>query len=175
MHAVEDSAKRLAAAGAEVRDVVTPEPYARLYEAARETINNYERSKAMAADYANHSGEISKVLGDRIKLGMAMQHKDYLAALRLGEECRALLPEVLHNCDVLIAPCVKGEAPKGLAATGDPAFQAFWTILHVPTLTLPTHRGPTGLPVGLQVVAPRYEDERLFDCARWIFDTLGPG
>ena len=63
---------------------------------------------------------------------------------------------------------MKGEAPAGLAVTGDPAFQAFWTILHVPTITLPTHRGPTGLPVGLQVVAPRYEDERLFACARWM-------
>jgi Asp-tRNA(Asn)/Glu-tRNA(Gln) amidotransferase A subunit family amidase len=175
MRAVEDAATRLAVAGAQVHEVVTPEPFGHLYQAARETINNYERSKGMAAEWASHSGAISKLLGDRIKLGMAMRHEDYLAALRLGEDCRAQLGAVFGENDVLIAPSVKGEAPTGLALTGDPAFQAFWTILHVPTITLPTHRGPTGLPVGLQVVAPRYEDERLFACARWIYERLGPG
>jgi Asp-tRNA(Asn)/Glu-tRNA(Gln) amidotransferase A subunit family amidase len=129
----------------------------------------------MAAEWAAHSDKISKVLGDRIKLGLRTRHADYIAALRLGEECRARVHTLFEDCDVLIAPCVKGEAPLGLAATGDPAFQAFWTILHVPTMTLPTHRGPTGLPVGLQVIAPRYEDERLFAAARWIFERLGPG
>ncbi len=39
----------------------------------------------MAADWAAHGERISKVLGDRIKLGMAMQHEDYVAALRLAE------------------------------------------------------------------------------------------
>ena len=38
-------------------------------DASRETINNYERSKRMAADWAAHGERISKVLGDRIKLG----------------------------------------------------------------------------------------------------------
>jgi amidase len=173
--AVEDAAKRLAAAGAEVRDVITPEPFERLYEAARETINNYERAKGMAAEWAGHSGAISKVLSDRIKRGMEMPHKDYIAALRLGEDCRAQLANIFGANDVLIAPCVRGEAPVGLELTGDPAFQAFWTVLHVPTMTLPTHRGPNGLPVGLQVIAPRYEDERLFAGARWIYERLGPG
>jgi Asp-tRNA(Asn)/Glu-tRNA(Gln) amidotransferase A subunit family amidase len=171
--AVDDAAKRLTATGARVREVATPEAFGQLYEAARETINNYERSRSMAAEWATRSGEISTVLGDRIKLGMQMRHADYIAALRLGEDCRATLPALFDDCDVLIAPCVKGEAPLGLAATGDPAFQAFWTILHVPTITLPTHRGPNGLPVGLQVVAPRYEDDRLFACARWMFERLG--
>jgi amidase len=129
----------------------------------------------MAADWASHSGDISKVLGNRIKRGVAMHHEDYIAALRLGEDCRNQLASVFGANDVLIAPCVKGEAPRGLESTGDPAFQAFWTILYVPTVTLPTHRGPNGLPVGLQVIAPRYEDERLFACARWIFDRLGAG
>ena len=175
VQAVEDAARRLAAAGASVREVATPQKFAHLHEAARETINNYERSRSMAAEWAAHSDKISKVLGDRIKLGLRTRHADYIAALRLGEECRARVHILFEDCDVLIAPCVKGEAPLGLAATGNPAFQAFWTILHVPTLTLPMHRGPNGLPVGLQVIAPRYEDERLFAAARWIFERLGPG
>jgi Asp-tRNA(Asn)/Glu-tRNA(Gln) amidotransferase A subunit family amidase len=38
---------------------------------------------------------------------------------------------------------------------------------------LPTHRGPNGLPVGIQLVAARHADELLFGCARWIWQQLG--
>jgi amidase len=173
MAAIEDSAKRLAAAGASVREITLPEEFSRLYHASRETINNYERSKSMAADWANHGARISKVLGDRIKLGMASNHADYVAALQLAEQCRSQIAETFEGIDAMIAPCVKGEAIPGLAHTGDPAFQQFWTVLYVPSLTLPTHRGPTGLPVGIQVVAQRYADDDLFACARWIWQQLG--
>jgi amidase len=83
------------------------------------------------------------------------------------------LSEVFDGIDVLLAPCVPGEAPKGLAATGDPSMQAMWTALHTPTMTLPTHRGPNNLPVGIQLVAQRYDDDRLFGCAHWIWDKIG--
>jgi len=172
-HAVEDTAKRLAAAGTSVREITLPEEFSRLFHASRETMNNYERSKSMAADFAAHGERISKVLSDRIKLGMAMRHDDYLAALRLAEECRAKIEVAFDGLDAMISPCVKGEAPRGLNPTGDPAFQQFWTVLYGPTMTLPTHRGPNGLPVGLQVVARRYDDDRLFACARWIMAKLG--
>jgi len=172
-HAVEDAATRLAAAGAAVREIALPEEFTRLFEASRETINNYERSKSMAGDWASNGERISKVLGDRIKLGMAMRHEDYLAALRLAEDCRAKIEHAFEGLDCMISPCVKGEAPLGLNPTGDPAFQQFWTVLYGPSMSLPTHRGPRGLPVGLQVVARRYDDDRLFACARWIMAKLG--
>jgi amidase len=172
-HAVEDAAKRLAAAGATMREITLPEEFSRLFEASRETINNYERSKSMAADWAANGERISKVLGDRVKLGMAMRHDDYVAALRLAEDCRAKIEGAFDGLDCMISPCVKGEAPRGLNPTGDPAFQQFWTVLYGPSMSLPTHRGPNGLPVGLQVVARRYDDDRLFACARWIMAKLG--
>jgi Asp-tRNA(Asn)/Glu-tRNA(Gln) amidotransferase A subunit family amidase len=172
-HAVEDAAKRLSAAGASVREITLPDEFSRLFHASRETMNNYERSKSMAADFAAHGERISKVLSDRIKLGMAMPHDEYLAALRLAEDCRAKIDLAFEGLDAMISPCVKGEAPRGLNPTGDPAFQQFWTVLYGPTMSLPTHRGPNGLPVGLQVVARRYDDDRLFACARWIMAKLG--
>ena len=173
MHAVEDAAARLAAAGAQVREVVLPAEFAGLKDAARETINGYERSKGMAAEWASHRELISERLRRVIQHGLDLPYEDYLAALRLAGDCRARLPVVFEQVDVLLAPCVKGEAPPGLGHTGDPGFQAIWTILHVPTMSLPTHEGPNGLPVGIQLVAPRYADERLFASAKWIWERLG--
>jgi amidase len=172
-HAIEDAAARLSAAGAHVRDVTLPEAFAGLRKAARESINNYERSKGMAAEWASHRGEISAKLSRCIELGRAMPYEEYLDALRLGEACRAQLDDVFEGLDVLLTPCVAGEAPLGLDATGDPSFQAIWTILHVPAMTLPTHRGPNGLPVGIQLVARRHDDRRLFAAARWVEERLG--
>ena len=102
-----------------------------------------------------------------------MKHEDYLAALKLAEHCRALIEQEFVGIDAILSPCVKGEAPAGLNPTGDPAFQQFWTALYGPAMSLPTHRGPNGLPVGIQLVAPRYEDDRLFAVARWVMEKLG--
>jgi Asp-tRNA(Asn)/Glu-tRNA(Gln) amidotransferase A subunit family amidase len=171
--AIEDAATRLAKAGAQIRTVALADQFSGLRDAARETINNYERAAAMAHEWSMHRELISERLRKRIELGRTMPHGDYVAALRLGESCRARLPEVFEHVDVLLAPCVNGEAPRGLNETGDPGFQAIWTILHVPTLTLPTHRGRNGLPVGIQLVAQRHADRQLFACARWIWQQLG--
>jgi amidase len=156
-----------------MREIVLPDEFAGLRNAARETINNFERAAAMAHEWNNHRERISDRLRKRIESGRAMAYADYVAALRLGEECRARLPAVFGEVDVLLTPCVTGEAPRGLDETGDPGFQAIWTILHTPALTLPTHRGPRGLPVGIQLVAPRFADRRLLACASWIWQELG--
>jgi Asp-tRNA(Asn)/Glu-tRNA(Gln) amidotransferase A subunit family amidase len=171
-HAVEDAAARLGKAGAKVRDVTLPDAFAGLRTAARETVNQYERSKSMAAEWASNRDRISERLRNVIERGLAMPYADYLAALRLGEHCRARLDEIFKGLDLLLAPCVTGEAPAGLESTGDPGFQAIWTIMHVPALTLPTHRGPNGLPVGIQLIARRHDDERLFAVARWVWEKL---
>jgi len=172
-HAVEDAAARLAAAGARLSEITLSEEFSRLYHASRETINNYERARSMASDWAAHGELVSKVLGDRVKLGMTTPHADYVAALSLAERCRSLIEPQFDGLDAIVAPCTKGEAIAGLAHTGDPAFQQFWTVLYVPSMSLPTHRGPKGLPVGIQLVAPRYQDEHLFACARWVMGKLG--
>jgi amidase len=171
--AVEDAAARLGKAGAQIKEIVLPQEFSGLRTAARETINNYERAAAMAHEWNTQRDAISERLRKRIEIGRATPHADYLSALRLGEDCRARLGDVFGGCDVLLAPTANGEAPVGLGDTGDPGFQAIWTILYTPALTLPTHRGPNGLPVGIQLVAQQREDRRLFACARWVWQQLG--
>ena len=171
--AVEGAAAALAKAGAPVREIALPQEFSGLRDAARETVNNYERAAAMAWEWDHHRDSISERLRKRIELGRTMPHKDYVAALRLGETCRAQLDEVFRDVDVLLAPCANGEAPRGLGETGDPGFQAIWTIMHTPALSMPTHRGPNGLPVAIQLIGRRHDDRKLLACARWVWQQLG--
>jgi amidase len=172
VEAVEDAAARLAQAGAQVGECALPKPFDALGD-VRVAINDYERAHAMAWEWEHHRDRISERLAKAVAHGFAMPHDEYVAALKTIEHCRAELASVFRDFDVLLAPCVAGEAPKGLDYTGDTRFQAFWTMLHVPTMSLPTHAGPNGLPVGIQIVAPAHADLTLFGAARWILERLG--
>jgi Asp-tRNA(Asn)/Glu-tRNA(Gln) amidotransferase A subunit family amidase len=68
-----------------------------------------------------------------------------------------------------------GQAPRGLASTGSAVFNALWTQLYMPCLTLPAGEGPDGLPVGIQLVARRHADERLLAVALWAEARLDGG
>src|SRR2546423_9683849 len=45
-----------------------------------------------------------------------------------------------------------------------PLFRSAWT----PCVTLPAGTGPSGLPLGIQLVGARFHDEALFDAAAWV-------
>ena len=72
------------------------------------------------------------------------------------------LSEVFSQADLIITPGAPGEAPAGLHNTGDPMFNRIWTFLQTPCMNLPLTRGAGGLPIGVQLVCNRWEDERLF-------------
>jgi Asp-tRNA(Asn)/Glu-tRNA(Gln) amidotransferase A subunit family amidase len=171
--AVEDAATRLANAGAAVRDFDLPDAFNGLHVVARSAIGFYERAACMAFVWDNKREMLSPQMRRYIENGHKISRDEYVAGLRRLDQCRGLLSEVFGKFDVLLVPCVPGEAPKGLEATGDPNMQAIWTALHTPTMTLPTHRGPSNLPVGIQLVGQRYEDDRLFACARWVWQKIG--
>lgn len=171
--AVEDAAAALGKSGAPVREIVLPDSFNDLRLVARETINFYERAACMAFEWDRHRDELSPQMRRYIENGQKTTRDDYIAGWRRVEECRAQLGAVFENVDVLLTPCVQGEAPPGLASTGDGSLQAIWTALHTPSMTLPTHRGPNHLPVGIQLVAQRYDDDRLLSCARWIWRNIG--
>jgi Asp-tRNA(Asn)/Glu-tRNA(Gln) amidotransferase A subunit family amidase len=71
---------------------------------------------------------------------------------------------------VLTLPAL-GEAPAP-ETTGDPVFCSRWTLLGAPAITIPVGRGPSGLPLGLQLVAPPGDDRRLLGTAAWAEHTL---
>jgi amidase len=171
--AVEDAAKKLAKAGASVRDIDLPEAFNGLHVIARSTIAFYERAACMAFAWDHHREKLSPQMQRYIENGLKISRDEHVAGMQRVDECRVLLGPVFEKYDVLLVPCVPGEAPKGLGGTGDPSMQSIWTALHTPTMTLPSYRGPNNLPVGIQLVAQRYDDDRLFASARWVWDKIG--
>ncbi|MEO8751058.1 MAG: amidase [Casimicrobiaceae bacterium] len=163
MEAVANSFKN---AHARVTDVTLPATFDDL-TVARARINAYERARGMAYEWHRHREAISEPLRNTLATGFAMAPEDYWAAQALLAQCRALLSEAMKDVDVLLTPCVPGEAPRGLDSTGEARFQELWTALHVPAISIPAGRGPSGLPTAVQLVGKAGQDERLLGVALW--------
>ena len=171
--AIEDASDSiLGGAGAVVDEVALPAAFAALTD-ARRAINDYERARAMAHEWRTDRERLSPAMRKTVASGLAVPYADYRAALALTEDCRDLLDGLFGDRDALLAPAVNGEAPLGLDYAGDPAFQSLWTMLHVPAIALPTHRGPNGMPVGIQLIARLGADDLLLSVAAWIWARWG--
>jgi Asp-tRNA(Asn)/Glu-tRNA(Gln) amidotransferase A subunit family amidase len=153
-------------------DVTLPDAFAGLEE-ARILINCYERSRHMINEWRDHRESLSDRFQAVMKTGLDTPYEDYVAAMRLTEDCRQQSDALFNGLDILLAPCVDGEAPEGLENGGNPRFAGLWTAIQLPALSLPTYRGPNGMPVGIQLVGRYRDDDRLLSTAKWALEKLG--
>ena len=148
-----------------------PQQFAGL-RAAQRAIHWYEGARALADEYVRHSELLSPALRERCDNGFAIAAQEYAAALHLATQCRAMLDVVFADYDVLLTPAATGEAPGGLASTGDTAMNLVWTLLYTPCVAISAGRSPNGMPLGLQVVGRIGDDARTLACARWLESRL---
>jgi Asp-tRNA(Asn)/Glu-tRNA(Gln) amidotransferase A subunit family amidase len=164
---VEEATARLGRVGAEVEELDLGAEFQGLADAQR-TIMAAEAARTLREVRERHAPVLSRVLLDFLAEGERIEPEREAAARAQAERCRALLPGVFARFDALLTPSALGEAPAGLASTGDPAFNRIWTLLGTPCASLPLARGPAGLPVGVQVVgAPGRDGDLLAACA-WM-------
>jgi Asp-tRNA(Asn)/Glu-tRNA(Gln) amidotransferase A subunit family amidase len=132
----------------------------------------YEVARSLADEFARFPDKLDPALRQRCADGFALDPKDYLRAQQHAADCRAHLAQALGDYDVLLAPAATGEAPQGLASTGDVALNVVWTLLHTPCVAVPAAKAPSGMPLGLQVIGRIGDDARALACARWISEKL---
>jgi Asp-tRNA(Asn)/Glu-tRNA(Gln) amidotransferase A subunit family amidase len=168
---LERAAQVLAAAGATVSAVELTSEFSKLAE-TQITVSAYEFFRALTHERTRFPQLISASLTARIAAGGKVTRSQYEEGLALAEHCRKRIADTFPDYDVLLAPSAPGEAPSGLGGTGDPIFGLMWTLLLLPCLTLPYGKGPTGLPLGVQVIGRHGGDAALFVNAEWVRRAL---
>jgi len=133
----------------------------------------YEVARSLADEFTRFPDKLDPGLRERCAGGFALDPKEYVDAQRHAATCRAKLGQVFGDLDVLLAPAATGEAPRGIASTGDVALNVVWTLLHTPCVAIPAGRGPNNLPLGLQVIGRIGDDARTLACARYVEKRLG--
>jgi Asp-tRNA(Asn)/Glu-tRNA(Gln) amidotransferase A subunit family amidase len=169
--AIEDAAQRLAKAGASVREVEAPWQGDGLIE-AQKTILQAEAVTSFTKEFRDHPDKLSRRLFDLIEEGKKIPKTTIDASHALAARSRPALDALFSDVDVLLTPAAAGEAPKGLAATGDPVFNRAWTFLGAPSVSLPYAKGPAGLPLAVQIVGPRGADREVLAASMWVEDQL---
>lgn len=129
----------------------------------------YEAAQSLASEYQQYAEQMSDELVRLIEQGMALTFARYVQAKQEAEQLRQALSAVFANdADVILAASAPGVAPEGLHSTGDPLFSRAWTLLGLPCLNLPLYRSEQGLPVGVQLIGERFQDEKLLSIARGL-------
>ena len=168
---VEGAAAQLAKAGAAVSDLDLGGPFAD-FEPMGRMVSDYEISRALSWERNHHFDLLSEFQQGKMKDWPVVSYQEYRNAERVLSECRAYLEEASKEFDVLLTPSSTGEAPEGLDNTGDTSFNILATWTYAPCVTLPVFKGPSGLPVGLQLVGHRCRDHRLFEISHAVFSAL---
>jgi amidase len=169
---LEEAAQTLARAGIEVSDVELPADFEQLMD-AHLAISSYEFSRNFTYEIQHHWNKISATLREnRLKSGLECSYERYRDARAFAAQCRRAFAAVVADYDVLLTASATGEAPVGLGTTGNANNCLIWTILHVPSVTMPVFKGPNGLPVGAQIIGKADNDRKLFAAAQRIYQTL---
>ncbi|MBT6273951.1 MAG: amidase, partial [Chromatiales bacterium] len=164
---IEDAATRLATNGAEVVDFTLPEAFADS-ETLHRRMTRLEVRNALAHERNTAWENISLSARGSIEEGDEVGFESFVRDLSGANALRMLFDEEMGDLDALITPSAPGEAPAGLSFTGATPFNYLWTLLHTPAVTIPSFTGSGGLPVGLQIVGRRWEDDRVLAVADWV-------
>lgn len=167
----EQAARLLERAGATVGDIDLPPAWGGL-TAAQIAIMGHEAAAAFAPERRLHADGFSPAFAEFLANGLAVDGAAFAGAQRLAAKARVELDAVFDSVDVLLAPSAEGEAPDGLAATGDPIFNRLWTLLGAPCVHVPVGTGVHGMPVGVTLVGPRWADARALAAAQLLERSL---
>ena len=161
--------------GASVRSIELPPLLVRL-DPLHRVIMSSEVCRSFAAEWQTARDRLSPELAAFIAQGLAYSDTEVTAARVQLAEAASVFAELLREGEFLLTLPAPGEAPLGLASTGNSAFNRIWTMLRAACLTLPAGRGERGLPLGIQMVGSDSPDARhetqLLAAAQWVQDRL---
>lgn len=166
-----EAADRLKKSGCTVTELALPAPFERLAK-AQWTIMVFETARSVHPEMRVTPERVSAVMRSYVEEGNAIAIEDYDAAKELKREGLAVFAQAFTDVDAILTLPAPGEAPIGLAATGDPIFNRTWTLLGVPCLTLPYGHGLHGLPLGVQLVGRPSGDAPLLSAGAFIEQAL---
>ena len=122
----------------------------------------------MAIEARDHFSALNHWIKDSLTAASRVDQTQFDKAQLHVVQCQLAMAEVFKGCDAIITPSTSGEAIADVVSVSNSAFNRIWTLLHVPCVTIPAFEGPNGMPVGLQVVGPIGDDDRIIALAQGI-------
>ncbi len=166
-NAIEKLATRIEMAGGRVEQLRLPEELELLAE-SQPRLFMFEARQNLAYEYETCREHLSPRLRSRLEAADTGCMEEYMSLRQQVERGRQQFAHLTRGVDAILYPAAAGEAEAGHNEAGDPRFGALWTMLHVPTVSFPCGTGPTGLPLGVQLVGGFGEDAYLLAVANTV-------
>jgi aspartyl-tRNA(Asn)/glutamyl-tRNA(Gln) amidotransferase subunit A len=175
--AVRHAIERLGSAGAKiVAPASVPAPVE--YMAVQRVIASYEAARLYRRELELSRSPFGPVADAYLREGLAVSPADLRSAVSARARIGATVDAALAGCEVLVTPAAEVVAPTILdAAPGGPYARSIrdslvrntclFNLTGHPAIVVPIGTA-AGLPVGVQMVAARGQDETLFAVARLL-------
>ncbi len=165
--------KWLSAAGAEIEEIALPVEV-ELLQAVHRIIMEADVAAVHIDQIAEHRADYGPLLATEVDAAQLIPAIYVIKARRLRRKIRHAIDAALAPFDAWVLPTVSIMPPLiSDGWTGDPSFQAFWTLMGTPSITLPVGLSDIGLPIGMQLVGRRGEDDALLTLAAWAEGVVG--
>lgn len=166
--ALEDFAKGL---GADCHEVDLPDWTADAWRWQR-VLQVYDNAKFYGPLGERDGDLMSQSMHEQIAEGREMTEAEYRHAIAKRADINHALEAIYAEYDAILCLPATGIAPKGHEYTGDPVFNAFWTLAGTPCVNLPLLE-IDGMPLGVQLTGPCGADGPLLRTARWLEQAVG--
>lgn len=165
------TARKLADAGCDVFEYQLSPIYSEIHD-LHETIYRRALAYYFQLEWGSQAELFSPVMQDMIKRGLAISPQDYIAAVEQQQKHQHRFDADCAAYDILLSPSTADEAPVGIESRDLPDHCLIWTFAGAPVIGIPALSGSGGLPVGLQLVARRFNDYKLLAFAKFASELL---
>jgi Asp-tRNA(Asn)/Glu-tRNA(Gln) amidotransferase A subunit family amidase len=118
-----------------------------------------------------HPDDYPPRVRELIETGLRTPSTEYDAALDGQRRAEDTLHPQFGPDDAIMGPAAVGPAPPA-DTTGNPVFNAPWSLLGFPTVSLP-FAWADGLPLGVQLAGKRNREHALLAAAAWLERAIG--
>lgn len=167
----EEAVERLANAGAEVIDIPLSECFD-VVHAAHRIIMACEAASVHEQNFSKRRLDYRINIRGLIASGLLVSSADYIRARRMRSRFIAEVTAMIKDVSCLITPSSLTPALRGLGSTGDPAFNAPWSFIGFPSITVPSDLNSDELPLGIQLVGKPMHEKELLVNAGWFENIL---
>ena len=168
---LKDVVQRLSRAGAKVEELTLPDSINTAIEDQR-TIMTVEGASFHQPMYERQAEDYQPLLREMIRRGLETDGATYSRALERRLQFITDMQLLAEQADVLLTPSTPTPSLPDLTNTGNTMFQGPWTSCGLPAITLPSGLAASGLPLGMQLIAAPFQEDRLLAAARWCESVL---
>ncbi|AMV28238.1 Glutamyl-tRNA(Gln) amidotransferase subunit A [Gemmata sp. SH-PL17] len=151
-----------------VRPVALPAGFAEA-PAQQLTVMATEAAAYHEPRYRRHPDDYPPKITSLIEHGLRTSAAEYA---RCKQAQARLVDDFRTRFRALLVPATPAAAPNK-DTTGDPAFNAPWSFVGMPVVSLPFAWTADGMPLAVQLVAKRNQEADLFQTAAWVEAAIG--